>query len=91
VLDALASGVPLIVTPIAYEQGAIAARVEASGAGLAVRPRQVPRSLGDACGRVLKEPRFRAAARRLGEESAAAGGVAAAAALVEAMAAGRSH
>ena len=33
VMDALAEGVPLVVVPIAFEQAAVAARVERAGAG----------------------------------------------------------
>lgn len=85
VLDALAAGVPLIVAPIAYEQGAVAARVEASGAGLVLKPWRFRKALGAACRRLLTEPPFAEQARRLAVEIAAAVGVAAAAALLETM------
>jgi zeaxanthin glucosyltransferase len=89
VLDALAAGVPMIVTPLAYEQGAIAARVAASGAGLALKPSQVKQGLAVACQRLTSEPGFAAAAGRLAAEIRASGGVTEAARLVEAMIAGR--
>ena len=41
VLDALAAGVPMVVVPIAFEQGAIAARIERCGAGLVIPPRRL--------------------------------------------------
>ena len=33
VMDALAAGVPILAVPIAFEQGAIASRIERAGAG----------------------------------------------------------
>jgi len=91
VLDALAAGVPLVVTPLAYEQGAIAARVAASGAGLMVSPRRAGRDLAQACGRVLKEPGFAARAGALGREIASSGGVERAADLIEQLLAAHSR
>lgn len=84
VLDALSTGVPMIVTPIAFEQGAIAARVAASGAGLAVKPRQLRRGLRPALGRLLREPAFVRKAQALQVEIAMGGGADRAAALIEA-------
>jgi zeaxanthin glucosyltransferase len=87
VLDALAAGVPLVVVPLAHEQGAIAARVEASGAGLMVRPGRVSRDLAGAVARILGEPSFRLQARRMAAAIAGVGksasGVRLAADLVE--------
>ena len=90
VLDASAAGVPMIVTPLAYEQGAIATRVAASGAGIVLRPSQVRRRLAEACRRLTTEPGFAAAANRLAAEISRSGGVAEAARLIEAMIARRS-
>ena len=85
VLDGLAAGVPLVVVPIAFEQGAIGARLEACGAGLVVPfSRATPDRLAAAIGRVLTEPSFGTAARRLAAEIGAAGGVVRAANIVEA-------
>ena len=84
VLDALAAGVPLVIVPIAFEQGAIGARLVASGAGLVVPyGRATPIRLCAALTRVLAEPSFRAAARRLAAEIGVAGGVTRAADIVE--------
>ena len=84
VLDALAAGVPVVVVPLAFEQGAIAARVARCGAGLVVERRRLSSdSLAEALRTVLERPGFRARAEALRDEIAAAGGVARAADLVE--------
>jgi len=84
VIDALAAGAPLVVTPLAYEQGAIAARVGASGAGLVVKPRGARGLLQKACRALLDDPSFAANARRIADDIASAGGVARAGQLVDA-------
>ncbi len=83
VLDALAAGVPLIVIPLAYEQGAIAARVAASGAGLVVHPGLSSRGLPAACRRLRAEPSFRQRAALLAHDIATAGGSSKAADLID--------
>ena len=84
VLDALAAGVPLVVVPLAFEQAAIAARVERCGAGIVVERRRLTvDSLAAALRTVLERPSFRARAEALRDEVVAAGGVARAADLVE--------
>jgi len=82
ILDALSEGVPLVVVPVAFEQGAIAARVERAGAGLAV-PRLRAGRLGATLRSVSDGAGYRTAAARLRDEIAAAGGVGRAADLVE--------
>ncbi len=82
-LDALAAGVPLIVIPLAYEQGAIAARVAASGAGLVVHPGLSARELPAACRRLRAEPSFRQRAALLAHDIATAGGSSKAADLID--------
>lgn len=63
---ALARGVPLVVVPAGGDQRETAARVEASGAGLALRPaRATSRRLRDAVVEVLRHPAYARAARRL--------------------------
>ena len=85
VLDALAAGVPMVVVPIAFEQGAIAARIERCGAGLAIPPgRLTVRRLGDALTRLRTDPAFRRNALALRDDIGRAGGVARAVALIEA-------
>lgn len=84
ILDASAQGVPLVVMPIAFEQGAIGRRVERAGAGIVVSRRLTTASgLAAAIRRVIEEPRFAQAAGRLRDEIAAAGGIRRAADLVE--------
>ncbi len=85
VLDSLSAGVPLIVVPIAFEQSAIAARVERSGAGKSVSLRRLNRRrLETAFAEVIAVPGYRDNAQRLGEESQRAGGVSRAVNLIEA-------
>ena len=85
VLDALAAGLPLVIVPLAFEQGAIAARVARSGAGLVIPPRRLtPARLRSALARLLAEPAFRLRAAALSREIAGAGGVTRAVTLIEA-------
>ena len=84
VLDALAAGVPLVIVPLAFEQGAIAARIERCGAGVVVPLRRLTAaSLAAALSAVLERPNYRARAEALRDEIAQAGGVERAADLVE--------
>jgi zeaxanthin glucosyltransferase len=84
VMDALAAGTPIAVAPIAFEQGAIAARIVRCGAGLRVRRLSLTAApFRRAMQQLLETPSFAEAARRLADEIAAAGGVARAANLVE--------
>lgn len=84
VMDALAAGVPIVAVPIAFEQAAIAARIERSGAGRAVS-RRLPGAgrLTRAIERVGHDPAYRAAAAGLRAEIRVAGGLAQAADIVE--------
>jgi zeaxanthin glucosyltransferase len=83
VLDACAAGVPVVVAPIAFEQGAIAARVAWSGTGLVVRQgMRFRHRLTAACRKILTEPGFAEKARRMASEMALAGGASMAADLI---------
>jgi UDP:flavonoid glycosyltransferase YjiC (YdhE family) len=69
VTQALAHGVPLVVAGRSQDKAEVAARVAWSGAGIDLRtatPTQ--RQLARAVGRVLSDPRYRMAARRLEAE-----------------------
>ena len=83
VLDALAAAVPLVVTPIAFEQGAVAARVRHVGAGRVCRPLARGRHLSTALADVLDDPAYTRAAARIGADIAASGGARQAADIVE--------
>ena len=86
VCEALAHGVPLVVAPIKGDQPINAAQVAAAGAGRRVRFASVrPKPLREELLAVLDDPRYRAAARRVGESFAAAGGAPAAARHLEAV------
>ena len=83
-LEALWHGVPLIAMPAGFDQPGVARRIQLAGCGLVVPPAQATAErLGEALGRLLHEPGFRAAAQRLREEMRAAGGLARAADWVE--------
>ena len=80
VCEALANGVPLVVTPIRDDQPIVANQVVASGAGLRLRfGRLVAASLRTAVERVLLEPAFREAAERIKASFAEASGATSAA------------
>ena len=80
VCEALAHGVPLVVAPIRDDQPAIAAQVEAAGAGVRVMFRRAgPEALRSALEAVLGDPALRAGAERVQRSFAAAGGPATAA------------
>ncbi|GJD51302.1 4'-demethylrebeccamycin synthase [Methylobacterium crusticola] len=63
---ALLHGLPLLVIPIGRDQGDNAARVQVRGAGLSLPPTALEAEIADAVRWLLAEPRFRAAATRLG-------------------------
>jgi MGT family glycosyltransferase len=70
---ALKHGVPMVVVPTHWDKSDNARRIAESGAGLRLTPGQcTPARLRAAIERVLREPTFRANARRLSEELAAA-------------------
>ena len=65
-LGALAHGLPLVLVPQAADQFDNAARAEAAGAAVVLRPGEVAaESVRAALGRVLGEPAFAEAARRI--------------------------
>jgi UDP:flavonoid glycosyltransferase YjiC (YdhE family) len=57
--------------PLGRDQGEIAAHVERVGAGIKVGKNSSPRTIARAVERVLAEPHFRDAARRMAEATAA--------------------
>ena len=71
VIKALTAGVPLVVAPLGRDQPDNAARVVHAGAGLRVSRKASAADLRNALARVLEEPRFRAAARRMAATLAA--------------------
>jgi len=68
---ALIHGVPLVCLPLIGEQADNAARIVAHGAGLRLPAEATPDQIRAALHRVLDEPGFRHAARRLGTRLAA--------------------
>jgi MGT family glycosyltransferase len=65
VIKALAAGVPLVIVPLGRDQPGNAARVVHAGAGVRVRKNAGTAALHAAIARVLDDPRYRAAARRM--------------------------
>jgi MGT family glycosyltransferase len=84
VLDSLAAAVPLIAMPITYEQPAIAARLEASGAGLSIAPARVSAAaIRESIQRIFRNGTFRERAQSAADEIREAGGVKRAASVIE--------
>jgi UDP:flavonoid glycosyltransferase YjiC (YdhE family) len=71
VMRALAAGLPLVCIPMGRDQGDVAARVVASGAGVRVPAKATPEELRDAVREVLHSPGFRLKARELATRIAA--------------------
>ena len=89
ILDSLSRGVPVVALPIAFEQGATAARLARTGAGEVVSPRFLTtRRLRATLERVLTRNSYRERAASLRDEIEAAGGTARAADIVEAVLSG---
>jgi UDP:flavonoid glycosyltransferase YjiC (YdhE family) len=83
-LAALSHGLPLVLVPQGADQFENAARVEAAGAGVVVQPEELSgETVRAALRRVLGEPSYAEAARRVAAEIAAMPGAAEVAALVE--------
>jgi UDP:flavonoid glycosyltransferase YjiC (YdhE family) len=70
IAKALRLGVPLVCIPLIADQPENAARIAAKGAGIWLSPSASPDQIREALNRVLSEPSFREAARRLGEQMA---------------------
>ncbi|MFO0759255.1 MAG: glycosyltransferase [Byssovorax sp.] len=84
VCEALAHGLPLVVLPIKDDQPVIAQQVVDAGAGIRLKFGRVRADeLREAVRRVLEEPSFREAARRIQRSFTAAGGAPRAAELIE--------
>ena len=64
---ALLHGLPLLVMPLGRDQSDNAVRVEHHGAGLTLSPLASELEIGSALNRLIREPHFAVAARRLGD------------------------
>jgi MGT family glycosyltransferase len=71
VMKALTAGVPLLVVPLGRDQPDNAARVVHVGAGIRLRKNASVSALRTATARVIEDPRYRAAARRMASRLAA--------------------
>ena len=67
VTRSLLNALPLLVVPMGRDQEANAARVEAKGAGLRLPPTASEAEIAAAVKRLIAEPQFKMAARRIGE------------------------
>lgn len=84
VLDALATGIPMVAVPVTNEQPGISARVGWVGAGEAFDYKHVtPQALRAAVLRVRSDPSYRAAAERVRDSIRAGGGAPRAAEMIE--------
>lgn len=84
IMAALTAGVPLVVVPTTWDKPDNAQRVVEAGVGIRLSPRRcTPERLRAAVKRVLSEPRYAAAARRVADRLQAAPGPAGAAQLLE--------
>ena len=70
VMRALMSRAPMLVIPHGRDQNDNAVRVTERGAGLALMPDASVEAIRAACERLLNEPSFRAAAKKLGDQIA---------------------
>jgi MGT family glycosyltransferase len=84
VLEPLAAGVPMVLMPLAFEQGAIAARMDYAGVARVLSFRSSASKLAEAIREVRRNPEFRNRARAIQQEMRDAGGVRRAADLIEA-------
>ncbi len=84
VLEPLAAGLPMVVMPLAFEQSAIAARMEHADVAKVLSFRSSARRIADAIAEVRAVPAYRERALAVQREMRAAGGVARAADLIEA-------
>jgi MGT family glycosyltransferase len=84
VCEALARGLPLVITPIRDDQPVVADQVVKAGAGIRLKFRRLTAvDLRDAVQQVLEDKEFRQAAARIGKSFAKAGGAVHAALLLE--------
>lgn len=84
VLDTLSTGVPMVAIPVTNEQPGIAARVAWVGAGEVIALRQAtPDRLSATICKVLQDPSYRSAARRIRDSIASSGGAPRAAEMIE--------
>ena len=84
-LESLAQDVPLVVLPVTDDQPGVGARVARAGAGCVIgRRRLTVRRLRRALREVTTDPRYRAAARRIGDELRSVNGPQRAAAIIDA-------
>src|ERR1700726_3740360 len=67
VTRSVVNALPQLILPMAWDQAANSARVEAKGAGLHLSPRASEVELAAALNRLLTEPQFKEAARRIGD------------------------
>jgi zeaxanthin glucosyltransferase len=83
-LDALSTGLPMVAIPVTNEQPGIAARIAWVGSGETVMlSRVTPRRLHSLISRVLSDPSYAAAARRVRDAIQAAAGALGAADMIE--------
>lgn len=83
VMDAIASGTPVLAIPLAFDQPGVAARIEYSGIGRRASRFACSRSLADKLGDLLSNPRYRQRLTAMQPALQQAGGARLAARIVE--------
>ena len=83
VMDAIASGTPVLAIPLAFDQPGVAARIEYSGIGRRASRFACSRSLADKLGDLLSDPRYRQRLTAMQPALQQAGGASLAARIVE--------
>jgi zeaxanthin glucosyltransferase len=83
VLEPLAAGLPMVLMPLAFEQGAIAARMRSAGVAEVLSHRSSAAKIAQAIVKVRADPAFRQRAREVQQAIRRAGGAVGAANLIE--------
>jgi MGT family glycosyltransferase len=91
VMKGLVAGVPLLCVPMGRDQNDNAVRIVERGAGLCVKPTATVNAIGASVERLLREPAYRDAARRLGAAIAGGDGCVDVVQSLERLARGRSN
>lgn len=85
--DTFMNGLPMLITPIAYDHFHTASLIEKAGCGLKIRYKRMKvADVRDAVWKLLKEPQYRQAAEQVRSTFAQAGGSAKAISLLESFA-----
>lgn len=86
IMAALNEGIPVVIVPFAWDHPETGFRVQESGAGIHLKPKDLtPESLRDAVGLILEDPKYRRNAMLLAQSFERLGGARRAAQLIQQM------